>query len=104
MTGRPAAPPGPGPGSAAVRDARARLDELVVQAAAQAASSEEEDGTGKKAKPVRNVTDPDSRLMPVRGGGLKQGCDCQDVAADDRLMLGGFVSASAAGTVHAARL
>jgi len=90
--------------AAAVRDARARLDELVVQAAAQAASSEEEDGTGKKAKPVRNVTDPDSRLMPVRGGGLKQGYNCQDVAADDRLMLGGFASGNAADTVHAARL
>ena len=90
--------------AAAVRDARARLDELVARAAAQAASSEEEDGTGTKAKPVRNVTDPDSRLMPVRGGGLKQGYNCQDVAADDRLMLGGFASGNAAGTVHAARL
>jgi len=90
--------------AAAVRDARARLDELAAQAAAQAASSEEEDGTGKKAKPVRNITDPDSRLMPVRGGGLKQGYNCQDVAADDRLMLGGFASANASDTVHAARL
>jgi transposase len=90
--------------AAAVRDARARLDELVARAAAQAASSEEEDGTGTKAKPVRNVTDPDSRLMPVRGGGLKQGYNCQDVAADDRLMLGGFASGNAADTVHAARL
>ncbi len=90
--------------AAAVRDARARLDELAARAAAQAASSEEEDGTGTKAKPVRNVTDPDSRLMPVRGGGLKQGYNCQDVAADDRLMLGGFASGNAAGTVHAARL
>ncbi len=90
--------------AAAVRDARARLDELAARAAAQAASSEEEDGTGTKAKPVRNVTDPDSRLMPVRGGGLKQGYNCQDVAADDRLMLGGFASGNAADTVHAARL
>ena len=53
---------------------------------------------------MRNVTDPDSALMPVRGGGLKQGYNCQDVAADDRLMLGGFASACAADTVHAARL
>jgi hypothetical protein len=42
--------------------------------------------------------------MPVRGGGLKQGYNCQDAAADDRLMLGGFASACAADTVHAARL
>jgi len=36
------------------------------------------------------VTDPDSRLMPVRGGGFIQGYNCQDAAADDRLMLGGY--------------
>src|SRR5260370_38996232 len=42
--------------------------------------------------------------MPVRGGGLKQGYNCQDVAADDRLLLGGFASGCAADTVHAARL
>ena len=42
--------------------------------------------------------------MPVRGGGLKQGCNCQDAAADDRLMPGGFASACASDTVHAARL
>jgi transposase len=58
----------------------------------------------KKGKPVRNVTDPDSALMPVRGGGVKQGYNCQDAAADDRLMLGGFASSCAADTVHAARL
>jgi hypothetical protein len=58
----------------------------------------------KKSKPVRNVTDPDSALMPVRGGGLKQGYNCQDAGADDRLMLGGFVSHCPADTVHAARL
>ncbi|HLN68509.1 MAG TPA: transposase, partial [Streptosporangiaceae bacterium] len=89
---------------AAVRAARARLDELVAQAAAEAAGGQEEEGNGKKAKPVRNVTDPDSALMPVRGGGVKQGYNCQDAAADDRLLLGGFASSNAAGTVHAARL
>ena len=60
--------------------------------------------TKKKPKPVRNITDPDSALMPVRGGGTKQGYNCQDAAADDRLLLGGFAAANAAGTVHAARL
>jgi hypothetical protein len=53
---------------------------------------------------VRNVTDPDSALMPVRGGGVKQGCHCRDAGADDRLMPGGFAPASASGTVHAGRL
>jgi len=43
-----------------------------------------------KPQPQRNPTDPDSRLMPVRGGGFIQGYNCQDAAADDRLMLGGY--------------
>ena len=42
--------------------------------------------------------------MPVRGGGFKQGYNCQDAAADDRLMLGGFATATSSDTVHAARL
>ncbi|HEY6310979.1 MAG TPA: transposase [Streptosporangiaceae bacterium] len=42
--------------------------------------------------------------MPVRGGGVKQGYNCQDAAADDRLMLGGFACSCASDTVHAGRL
>lgn len=89
---------------------RERLDRAEATARAQPAQDEagEPEPGGKKKKknpkPVRNVTDPASALMPVRGGGLKQGCNCQDTAADDRLMLGGFASANASDTVHAARL
>jgi transposase len=84
--GRPPLEPGTG---AKVRAARARLEELRAQAAAEA--GKEAAGDGKKpAKPRRNVTDPDSRLMPVRGGGFIQGYNCQDADADDRLMLGGY--------------
>ena len=89
---------------------RERLDRAEATARAQPAEDEagEPEPGGKKkkkkTKPVRNVTDPASALMPVRGGGLKQGYNCQDTAADDRLMLGGFASASASDTVHAARL
>jgi hypothetical protein len=79
----------------------ARQRERLARAeAAAAAQPPEETGepqdagetTKKKNKPrpVRNVTDPDSALMPVRGGGVKQGYNCQDAAADDRLMLGGY--------------
>jgi len=93
----------------------ARLRERLARAEAaagqdgQPGAGDGEPGTGttgrkKKSQPVRNVTDPDSALMPVRGGGLKQGYNCQDAAADDRLMLGGFASSNAADTVHAARL
>ena len=88
---------------------RERLARAEARAAAQPQPEEKDPDQGEtkkkgKPKPVRNVTDPASALVPVRGGGLKQGYNCQDVAADDRLMLGGFASASASDTVHAARL
>jgi transposase len=81
----------------------------VAQPGEEAGEPEPADAGGKrkkkkKPKPVRNVTDPASALMPVRGGGVKQGYNCQDAAADDRLMLGGFASANASDTVHADRL
>jgi transposase len=76
--------------AATVRAARARLAELQADAAAQAGNGGDDEGNGKKPQPVRNVTDPQSRLMPVRGGGFIQGYNCQDAAADDRLMLGGY--------------
>ena len=81
---RPPARPGTGKKA---RKARARLEAL--QAAAAGAGQGEQAGDGK-ARPRRNVTDPDSRLLPVRGGGFTQGYNCQDAAADDRLMLGGY--------------
>ena len=63
-------------------------------------------GTGKKAAkaPQRNVTDPDSRLLPVRGGGFIQGYNCQDAAADDRLMLGGYACQDPGDVLQAQRL
>jgi transposase len=81
--------------TARVRRARARLADL--QAAA--------DGKPDAAKtPRRNVTDPDSRLLPVRGGGFIQGCNCQDAAADDRLMLGGYACQDTGDALQAQRL
>jgi hypothetical protein len=79
----------PGTGKKA-RKARARLAELQAEAAAEEAEGQgTADGDGEK-KPRRNVTDPDSRLLPVRGGGFIQGYNCQDASTDDRLMLGGY--------------
>ena len=83
-------------------EAAAQQDEQPGAAAGEPGTATT--GRKKKSKPVRNVTDPDSALMPVRGGGVKQGYNCQDAAADDRLLLGGFASSNTAGTVHAARL
>jgi transposase len=37
--------------------------------------------------PVRNITDPDSRLMPVRGGGFIQGYNPQNITSADELII-----------------
>jgi transposase len=100
---RPAGPDDAGP----VKKARARLAELTAAAAAEAQAGAAGGGReqpGKKTQPVRNITDPDSRLVPVRGGGLKQGYNCQDAAADDRLMLGGYVTREPVDVQQAQRL
>ena len=92
----------PGTGKKA-RKARARLEALQARAAAEA--GKEAAGDGKKPRaPRRNVTDPDSRLMPVRGGGFIQGYNCQDAAADDRLMLGGYACQDPGDALQAQRL
>ena len=80
---RPASPED----TARIRRARARLADLRAQAAAEAAAAGQD---GNKPQPRRNITDPDSRLLPVRGGGFIQGYNCQDAASDDRVMLGGY--------------
>ncbi len=88
--------------TARIRRARARLAELQAAADAEAAAGSED---GKKApRPRRNVTDPDSRLLPVRGGGFIQGCNCQDAAADDRLMPGGYACQDTGDALQAQRL
>ncbi len=53
---------------------------------------------------MRNLTGPHSRLMPVRRGGFIQGYNCQDAAADDRLMLAGYACQDTGDTLQAQRL
>jgi transposase len=96
--GRRPADPGD---TAEVRRARARLAQLQAQAAAEAAQAA---GDGAGRQPQRNVTDPDSRLLPVRGGAFIQGFNCQDAAADDRLMLGGYACQDTGDVQQAQRL
>jgi transposase len=96
---RPPARPGTGKYA---RKARARLEALQARAA-EAEKEAAGDGTRPPA-PRRNVTDPDSRLMPVRGGGFIQGYNCQDAAADDRLMLGGYACQDTGDARQAQRL
>ena len=100
--GRVTRPPvRPGTGKKA-RNARARLQALQAAAAAEAGQGAA--APEKKKEPQRNITDPDSRLMPVRGGAFIQGYNCQDAAADDRLMLGGYACADTSDKLQAQEL
>jgi transposase len=77
--------PGPGPRPpgqcARVRDARAALEK------AQAAAAEAQREAPGRPGPVRNITDPDSRLMPVRGGAFIQGYNAQHMVSEDKLII-----------------
>ena len=96
-------PARPGTGNKA-RTARARLEALQADAA-EAGQAGDTGNEKKGAKtPQRNVTDPDSRLLPVRGGGFIQGYNCQDAAADDRLMLGGYACQDTGDVLQAQEL
>jgi transposase len=44
------------------------------------------------ARPVRNTTDPDSRLLPVRGGGFVQGYNCQAATTRDNVIAAGLTT------------
>jgi transposase len=72
-----------------VRDARQKLDKAQARAAAAAArTAAGQDAEGKKGKkPVRNITDPDARLMPVRGGAFIEGYNTQNVDSEDGLVI-----------------
>jgi transposase len=67
--------------SSLVRRARQRLEKAAARDAARRAKQE------PKAPAVRNVTDPGSRLMPVRGRGFIQGYNAQNVASSDGLII-----------------
>jgi transposase len=67
--------------SSLVRRARQKLEAALARDAARRAKQE------RKAPAVRNVTDPGSRLMPVRGGGFIQGYNAQNVASSDGLLI-----------------
>ena len=67
----------------AVRQAGAELERAQARAAEQARKA----AAGKGPGPARNITDPDSRLMPVRGGGFIQGYNAQNVTSADGLII-----------------
>jgi transposase len=72
-----------------VRRAAARLARALAAEGDAAARAERAAGSGKKKQEPagRNVTDPDSRLVPVRGGGFIQGYNPQNVTTEDGLVL-----------------
>ena len=65
------------------RRARAAL----ARAQAKAAEQERKAAAKKGPGPARNITDRDSRLMPVRGGGFLQGYNAQNVTSADGLII-----------------
>jgi transposase len=74
-------PPVPPEESSLVRRAQAKLDRALAREAARKAAAD------AAAPAVRNVTDPASRLMPVRGGGFIQGYNAQNVCSQDGLVI-----------------
>jgi DDE family transposase len=75
-----------------VKRAQAALDRAIAERAAkqQAAAAEPEaaPADGRKPKvPKRNITDPQSRMMPLRGGGWLQGYNCQAATSSDGLII-----------------
>jgi transposase len=70
-----------------VRAAQAKVDKARARAAEAERKAAEKDKNRKGPGPVRNVTDPDSRLMPVRGGGFTQGYNTQNMTSEDGLII-----------------
>lgn len=93
-TGRPlrGCPPVPADQHCRVRAAQDKLARAEQRAAARTKAAEKTQ-TGQGAGQVRNLTDPDSRLMPVRGGGFIQGFNAQAEHSADGLCLAAMVTA-----------
>jgi hypothetical protein len=78
-----------------VRRAEAKLEKAI---AAEAARAEKDKKKQQDAPPARNVTDPASRLMPVRGGGFIQGYNPQNVVSGDGLIIATRLTADTTDT------
>ena len=69
------------------RQAAAGLERARRRQAEAARRAADRERSRKGPGPVRNLTDPDSRLMPVRGGGFIQGYNAQNVTSADGLII-----------------
>jgi transposase len=97
-SGLPGQPPVPASEYCRVKAAAAQLARAqaadgapAAQAAAGAPDAAAGDGEAPKG-PKRNVSDPDSRLMPLRGGGFIQGYNAQAMHSADGLCLATMVT------------
>ncbi len=88
--GLPGTRPVPAGEHCRVRAALAAL--AAAQACAPGATPAPAQGKRAGPGPVRNITDPDSRLMPVRGGGFVQGYNAQAAHSGDGLCLATMVT------------
>jgi transposase len=96
--GRAARPDAPGIGDCfRVRRARAKVEAAKARAAGAQRQAAEKAATAKGPGPVRNITDPDSRLMPVRGGGFIQGYNTQNLTSQDGLIIATELTGEQAG-------
>jgi transposase len=67
---------------------RVRAAAAKVEAArARVAAVQQNRAARTGPAPKRNITDPDSRLMPVRGGGFIQGYNAQNVTSEDGVII-----------------
>jgi len=76
-----------------VRRVTAALDVAIAEQATQQAQGAaqglvaDEPARAHGGKPKRNITDPQSRMMPLRGGGWLQGYNCQALTSSDGLII-----------------
>jgi transposase len=70
-----------------VKEAAAKVAAARVRAAEAKRRAAEREANRQGPGPVRNITDPDSRLMPARGGGFIQGCNPQNMTSEDELII-----------------
>jgi hypothetical protein len=70
-----------------VKEAAAQVEAAREREQAAQARAAEKEKNRKGPGPVRNITDPDSRLMPVRGGGFIQGYNTQNMTSEDGLVI-----------------
>ena len=81
-----------------VRRAAAGLERARARAAGNERKAADKAAARKGPGPVRNITDPHSRLMHVRGGGFIQGYNTQNVTSEDGLIIATELTASPVDT------